>query len=89
MAEQLKCDVCGNPYSASYLPNHKRTAHGIYGGRTGITRKRKQVGAVVVAKKANKKKIHAQPGTLTPLPARLYVDETGQMWIAEPFGGRQ
>ena len=32
------CEVCGKNYSIKHLYSHKRNVHGIFGGRTGITR---------------------------------------------------
>jgi len=32
------CEVCGKNYSIKHLYAHKRKVHGIFGGRTGVTR---------------------------------------------------
>ena len=32
------CEICGKNYSIKHLYAHKRKVHGIFGGRTGITR---------------------------------------------------
>ena len=32
------CDICGKNYSIKHLYAHKRKVHGIFGGRTGVTR---------------------------------------------------
>lgn len=63
------CDICGKNYSVKHLYSHRRKVHGIFGGRTGVTRKpykrRKKTMEMEVAPKSNGHK--ATP--LSPLTA--------------------
>lgn len=79
--EKEACPECDKKYAPVYLSEHKRKAHGIYGGKTGRIRKKgmpKQTQAVEVFKAI-------KPAALKfkVLPFIVLEDQDGVMWLAE------
>ena len=66
------CPECKRLYASGYLVAHRRTAHGVYGGRSGRIRKRNGVTPV------------AQIGGMKVMEDfKVLQDDNGNIWIAE------
>lgn len=52
----VKCPECNRDFSESYIQNHRRQKHGIYGGRTGLRRSVIQVDTVKLDKRGRELK---------------------------------
>lgn len=100
--KKATCPDCGRSFAPGYLNAHRRKAHGIRGGNTGIvrqTRAEKAAGEVRSRPRrpAGEVTLANQPGdfvlTNQALALRfrltqyvVLVDESGQLWIAGPIG---
>jgi hypothetical protein len=79
-----KCPDCGRSFASGYLTAHRRTVHGVRGGKSGVVRR-------------SKAERNGAGSTLTRLSSRVQsfrltqyavlIDGSGQLWLTGPLTG--
>lgn len=84
MSEKHRCDVCGRFYARYYLYDHRRKAHGIYGGASGRPRQQSKAKPTTSLVAINEKAPNGDRSTFRLVEGFVLLQSNdGALWLAE------